>query len=83
MTPSARGPDDDVRRERRGRAFARDRDVLLIAAIVVGGVLGLNLLTAAVPGLDALLARLPVIVILMVAVTTLVLVRAVGRRGPR
>lgn len=58
---------------------ARDRDVLLLMAGLVVGVLAANLLSAAVPGLDVVLARAPVLVLVLLAGTALVLVAAFRR----
>ena len=58
---------------------ARDRDVLLLAAAIVLGVLAANLLSAAVPPLDRLLQVAPILVIGLVIGTVVVLARAVVR----
>ncbi len=52
---------------------------MLLTGVVVG-VLAANLLSAAVPGLDQVLAGAPVLVLLLGA-TALVLVRALRRPG--
>lgn len=57
----------------------RDRDVLAVMAAVVVAVLAANVLSASIPGLDAMLARAPVLVILLLAGTTFVLLRALRR----
>lgn len=57
----------------------RDRDVLLLLALVVVGVLVFNVLSGIVPGLDQLLASAPVLIIGLVAVSGLVLL-GVARR---
>lgn len=59
----------------------RDRDVLLLMAALVVAVLAANLLSAAVPGLDALLAGAPILVLLMIGVTCFVLVGTIRRSG--
>lgn len=60
----------------------RDRDVLLLMAGLVVGVLALNVSSAAIPGMDAILARAPILVLLLLGGTGLVLMRAI-RRPPR
>jgi arginine exporter protein ArgO len=57
----------------------RDRDVLVLAAAIVVGVLAANLVSAAVPPLDRILQAAPVLVIVLVAGTIFVLVRALAR----
>ena len=57
----------------------RDRDVLLLAAAIVLGVLAANLVSAAVPPLDRLLQVAPILVIGLVIGTVVVLARAVVR----
>ena len=57
----------------------RDRDVLLLAAAIVLGVLAANLVSAAVPPLDRLLQVAPILVIGVVIGTVVVLARAVVR----
>ena len=59
----------------------RDRDVVVLLTGVVVGVLAANLLSAAVPGLDQVLAGAPVLVLLLLGATALVLVRALRRPG--
>lgn len=70
---------DDPSRDGRSAGLVRDRHVVLLMAGVVVGVLAVNLLSAAIPGLDEILARAPVLVLLLVGVTALVLVRALTR----
>jgi len=57
----------------------RDRDVVLLMAGVVVCVLAANLLSAIVPGLDVVLARVPILVLVLLAGTALVLVAALRR----
>jgi hypothetical protein len=57
----------------------RDRDVLLLLALVVLAVLAINLVSVIVPGLDQLLATVPVLVIVLVVVTGLVVAGVVRR----
>jgi hypothetical protein len=57
----------------------RDRRVLLLLAACVLLVLGANVLSGLVPGLDAFLSKVPVLVIVLVAGTAGVLVWSVGR----
>lgn len=55
----------------------RDRRVLLLMLLLVGLVLVLNVVSALLPGLDAALASLPVVVLVLVLGTLLVLGRAI------
>jgi hypothetical protein len=57
--------------ERRPRA----RTVVLLVAALVAAVLGANLLSALIPGLDGVLASVPLIVLVLVGGTTVVLGR--------
>jgi hypothetical protein len=59
----------------------RDRDVLLLIMALVVGVLVLNLISGVVPGLDALLASAPVLIVGLVLVSGVVLL--VTLRRPR
>ncbi len=59
----------------------RDRDVLAVLAGVVAAVLLANLLSAAVPGADAVLAGAPVLVIVLLGGTALVMLRVLGRHA--
>lgn len=61
----------------------RDRRVIVVLALVVAAVLGLDVLSALVPGMDGFLAKVPVAVIVLVAGTAFVLWLALarGRRG--
>lgn len=61
----------------------RDRDVLAVLASVVAAVLVANVLSASVPEADAVLAAAPVVVIVLLCVTALVLLRAMGRGARR
>lgn len=54
--------------------------MLALLAAIVAGVLALNVASAVVPGLDAALAGLPLIVGVLVAGTLLVLLGALRRR---
>ncbi|CAN5581915.1 hypothetical protein BH23CHL8_BH23CHL8_06230 [soil metagenome] len=58
----------------------RDGRVLALLAAIVVAVLGLNIVSAFVPGLDAALAGLPIVVGVLVGGTLLVLVGAFRRR---
>jgi hypothetical protein len=58
----------------------RDRHVLALLAAIVAGILALNVVSAVVPGLDAALAGLPVVVGVLVGGTLLVVVSAFRRR---
>ena len=57
----------------------RDRWVLLLVGCVTV-VLGANLLSALVPGVDAFLSKVPVLVIVLVVGTVGVLLWSLGRR---
>lgn len=57
----------------------RDRRVLLLLAACVAVVLGANVLSGLVPGMDAFLSEVPVLVIVLVAGTAAVLLWSVGR----
>ncbi|MDQ3492640.1 MAG: hypothetical protein M3452_05210 [Chloroflexota bacterium] len=57
----------------------RDRDVLLLMGALVVGVLATNVLSAVIPGMDAALARAPILVLLLLGGTGLVLVGALRR----
>jgi len=60
----------------------RDRDVVLAAALVVAGVLSVAWLTGLIPALDNAIGLAPVVIVGLVAVTVLVLARALWpRRG--
>jgi len=63
--PSARAP--------------RDRRVLLLVAAMVVAILAINLVSALVPGMDGVLASLPVVVLILVAGTLLMLGRSLRR----
>ena len=58
----------------------RDRDVLLAAALVVAGVLIVAWLTGLIPALDDVIGLAPVVIVALVAVTILVLARALWPR---
>lgn len=58
----------------------RDRDVLLAAALVVAGVLIVAWLTGLVPALDAAIGLAPVVIVGLVAVTIVILARAIWPR---
>jgi hypothetical protein len=66
-----RDPDDHV-----GRPPARDRDVLLVAALVVATVLIVAWLTGFIPPLDDAIGLAPVIIVGLVVATIVVLARA-------
>lgn len=61
---------------------ARDREVLLAAALVVAGVLIVAWLTGLVPALDAAIGLAPVVILGLIVVTIVVLARAVWPRRP-
>ncbi|MGD8486920.1 MAG: hypothetical protein PVH07_09815 [Chloroflexota bacterium] len=54
----------------------RDRRVVLTIVLLVVGLLLASLVSALVPGIDATLAALPVVVVLLVVGTVLVLARS-------
>jgi len=56
-----------------------DRRVVGLIAVLVVVVLALNVVSAFVPGMDGALAALPVVLVILVAGTLLVLVRALRR----
>lgn len=58
----------------------RDRRVLGLLAAIVVGILALNVVSAVLPGLDAALAGLPIVVGILVGGTLLVLLSAFRRR---
>jgi hypothetical protein len=57
----------------------RARTVILLVTALVAAVLGVNLLSALIPGLDGVLASLPLVVLVLVGGTTVVLGRALRR----
>ncbi len=54
----------------------RDRRVLLIVAAIVAGLLLASVLSALVPGVDATLAAVPLIIVVLVVGTVFVLIRS-------
>jgi hypothetical protein len=58
----------------------RDRVVVLSIVVLVVLVLAVNLVSAAVPGMDGVLASWPIVVLILVGGTVLVLARSL-RRG--
>ena len=58
------------------------REVLIVAAIAVAGVLATQVIATLVPPIGDVVRATPVIVIVLVAVTTLVLWRIAARRPP-
>ena len=62
-------------------AAPRDRRVVLVLALVVAVILSLNVASALVPGVDGLLASVPVIVAILVGGTVVVLLATLRRRG--
>lgn len=59
----------------------RDRDVVLLATAVVALVLGLYLLSSAVPAVGDFLRSAPVLIVGLIAVTAVVLLRALRPRA--
>ena len=64
-----------------GPRRARDRDVVLLVGLLVVAVLVLNLVSGVLPGMDALLASAPVLIVGLVLVSGVVLL--VTLRRPR
>ena len=62
-------------------AAPRDRRVMLLLVLVVTVILTLNVASALVPGMDGLLASVPVIVAILVGGTVVVLVETLRRRS--
>ena len=58
----------------------RDRQVLLLAAAIVAGVLGLNVLSVLLPAVGDVLGGVPLLIAGLVAVTLIVLGTALRRR---
>ena len=58
----------------------RDRDVVIVAALVVAGVLIVAWLSGLIPALDDAIGLAPVVIVGLVVVTLLVLARAVWPR---
>ena len=58
----------------------RDRDVVLVAALVVAGVLIVAWLSGLIPALDDAIGLAPIVIVGLVVVTVLVLVRALWPR---
>ena len=61
----------------------RDRRVLLLLGGVVAVVLGLDVASALIPGMDRILAGVPLVVVVLIGGTLLVLGSAVLRRPRR
>jgi CHASE2 domain-containing sensor protein len=60
----------------------RDRRVVLAIGLLVAGLLAASVVSAVVPGMDAALAAVPVVIGLLVVGTVVVLVRSLrGRPG--
>jgi hypothetical protein len=59
----------------------RDRRVLLVVGAIVAGLLLASVVSALVPGVDALLAAAPLVIVGLVLGTVFVLIRSVGRRA--
>ena len=58
-----------------------DRQVVLVAVAIVGVVLGLRLLGTLVPGVDQALGVAPLLIVALIAITIVVLFRALRPRG--
>ena len=57
----------------------RDRRVVLVIGLLVVAILGINVVSALVPGIDGALASLPIVVLILVAGTVLILARSLRR----
>jgi hypothetical protein len=57
----------------------RVRTVVLLVAALVATVLGANLLSALIPGLDGAMASMPLVVLVLVGGTTVILGRTLRR----
>lgn len=55
------------------------RTVVLLVAALVATVLGANLLSALIPGLDGAMASMPLVVLVLVGGTTVILGRTLRR----
>ena len=64
----------------RSTGSARDRRVLAVLVAIVVSLLALNIVSALVPGMDAALAGLPIVGVVLVAGTLLVMSQVVRRR---
>ena len=62
-------------------AAPRDRRVMLLLAVVVAAILALNVASALVPGMDGMLAGVPIIVAILVGGTVVVLLGTLRRRS--
>jgi hypothetical protein len=58
----------------------RDRDVLVLMAVVVAAVLIVNVLSAVIPGMDDVIAHVPILLVVLVVSTGAVLFWSVRRR---
>ena len=64
------------------REAPRDRRVVLIIGLIVVGLLAASVVSALVPGMDAALAAVPVVILVLVLGTVVVLARSIrGRDG--
>lgn len=63
------------------RPRVRDREVVLVAALVVASVLIVAWLSGLIPALDNAIGLAPVVIVGLVLVTVVVLARAVWPRG--
>ena len=59
----------------------RDQRVLLIIGVLVIGLLAFSVISALVPGIDATLAAVPIVVVVLVVGTVLVLARSLRGTG--
>ena len=57
----------------------RDRRVLLLLGALVVAVLAINVVSAAVPGMDGALASMPIVVLILVIGTIVVMGRSMRR----
>jgi hypothetical protein len=57
----------------------RDRRVVLVIGVLVVAILGINVISALVPGMDGAFASMPVVVLILVVGTLVILVRTLRR----
>lgn len=64
-----------------GSGTPRDRRVFLIVGVLVVGLLAFSVLSALVPDIDATLAAVPIVVVVLVVGTIFVLARSLRGAG--
>lgn len=75
-TEAKDAPADALARQAEDRAAPRTRTIVLLVAAIVAGILAVDVLSALIPGMDGLLAGWPVVLLVLVAGTLFVVVRA-------